>query len=106
MRVPRFLICLLLLAVTLSASALDRPFPQNAKRGKMSPAIYPTIVIDGKLRRLSAGSMIRNQGNLIQMPATIASGEYIVNYTENSQGEIANIWILTDVEAHQPLRRQ
>lgn len=106
MLAQRFWLGLFLSLFALSALALDRPFPQNAKRGTMSPAIYPNIVIDGKLRRLTAGSFIRNQDNLIQMPATLAKGEYKVNYTVNIQGDIVNIWMLTDVEASQSLRSQ
>jgi hypothetical protein len=101
MPVQRFLIGLLFSLAAFSAAALDRPFPQNAQRGVMSPDVYPNIVINGKLRRLTAGSFIRNQDNLIQMPTTIAPGEYKVLYTENLQGEIVKVWILTDLEAKQ-----
>lgn len=91
------------MAITaLSAQAFERPFPEVAKRGKMSPAIYPTLVIDGTTRRLSAGGRIWNTDNLIQMPATIRDGEYIVNYTETLQGDIDRVWILTAEEAQKP----
>ena len=102
MRAQRFLIGLILSTTALSAMAFERPFPATAKRGTMSPAPYPTIVIDGTTKRLTAGGRIWNRDNLIQMPATLRSGEYVVNYTETLQGEIDRIWILTPQEAEKP----
>lgn len=104
--IQRLLISCILSIVTVSAMALDQPFPLNVKRGTMSPASHPTIVVDGNMRRLTAGAQIRNQDNMIQMPATIINAEYAINYTENVQGEIDRIWILTALEASQPLRTQ
>jgi hypothetical protein len=106
MRAKRFVIGLLLSAITVSAFAFERPFPATAKRGTMSPAPYPTIVIDGTTRRLSAGGRIWNADNLIQMPATLRSGAYVVNYTETLQGDIDRIWILTAQEADKPAPSQ
>ncbi len=102
MRTQHFLIGLILSATALSAFAFERPFPITAKRGTMSPAVYPTIVVDGATRRLSAGGRIWNANNLIQMPATLRSGDYVVNYTETLQGDIDRMWILTPQEAEKP----
>ncbi|OGB20712.1 MAG: hypothetical protein A3I66_23560 [Burkholderiales bacterium RIFCSPLOWO2_02_FULL_57_36] len=102
----RFLIGLILSTTVLSALAFERPFPTTAKRGKMAPATYPTIVIDGTTRRLSAGGRIWNTDNLIQMPATLRTGDYAVNYTETLQGDIDRIWILTPQEAEKPAPSQ
>ena len=106
MQAPRFLIGLLLSTTVLSAIAFERPFPDTAKRGTMAPAAYPTIVIDGATKRLTAGGRIWNTDNLIQMPATIRSGNYVVNYTETLQGEIDRIWILNPQEAEKPAPSQ
>lgn len=103
MRIQRLLIGLIVSTTVLSAFAFERPFPATAKRGTMSPAVYPTIVIDGNTRRLSAGGRIWNADNLIQMPATLRSGDYIVNYTETLQGDIDRMWILTPQEAEKPM---
>jgi hypothetical protein len=97
-----FLIVFLSIAASLPAWAFERPFPQNAKRGTMTPDTYPQVVIDGKARQLSAGSRIWNQHNRIEMPAYLQGSELTVNYTENAQGEIDRVWILTDDEARQP----
>jgi hypothetical protein len=92
--------------LALPAMAFERPFPSPTKRGKMSPAAHPEIVIDGKQRRLAPGSRIWNQNNLIEMPAALRGTDQVVNYTENSQGEIDRVWILTPEEANEPVAKQ
>lgn len=96
-----FLIVFLSVVAAFPAWAFERPFPQNVKRGTMTPGTYPEITIDGKARHLSAGSRIWNQRNLIEMPAYLQGSDLMVNYTENAQGEIDRVWILTDDEARQ-----
>ncbi|RJG07070.1 hypothetical protein D3870_14645 [Noviherbaspirillum cavernae] len=98
----RFLILLLSAAVTLPAWAFERPFPQNARRGTMTPAPYPAIVLDGAKRILSPGARIWNQENLTETPASLRGSDMAVNYTENAQGEIDRVWILTQEEASRP----
>lgn len=94
---------LLALSMTASALAFERPFPQTAKRGTMSPATYPSIVIDGATRNLSVSVRIWNTSNLTQVPNSLDnSATYTVNYTENSQGDVDRIWLLTDEEASKP----
>jgi len=95
----RFLICLLLTVTALPALAFERPFPATAKRGAMTPGYYPEITMDGKTRRLSPGARIWNQNNTIDMPTALRGSDMVVNYTENSAGEIDNVWILTADEA-------
>ena len=97
----RFLIGFLLAALALSAAAFDRPFPASAKRGTMSPANHPQIVIDGKTRNLTVAARIWNSENLIEMPAALRGSGFQVNYTEDSQGDIDRVWILTADEASQ-----
>jgi len=92
--------------LTLPAMAFERPFPALTKRGKMSPAPHPLIVIEGRTRQLSPGARIWNENNLIEMPASIRGSDIVVNYTENAQGEIDRIWILTPEEAIEPIAKQ
>lgn len=94
-----------MLAAILTVHAADRPFPVTAKRGTMTPAPYPEIVIDSKLRHLAPGARIWNAENLIEMPAALR-GDFTVNYTENDEGDIDRVWILNDEEAREPLARQ
>jgi len=100
------LLAVLLSAVaTIPAFAFERSFPASAKRGVMSPAQYPTIVINGTTRRLSVGARIWNEHNRIQMPVSLRGSGIVINYTENSTGDINRVWLLTPDEASQPLTR-
>jgi hypothetical protein len=94
------------LCAALPASAFERPFPASTKRGHMTPALHPAIVIDGKPRQLSPGARIWNENNLIEMPASLRGSGLVVNYTENDQGDINRVWILTSEEASQPVAKQ
>jgi hypothetical protein len=94
------LIAFLSALLTLPAFAAERPFPSGAKRGTMSPAPYPAVVIDGRVRNLSTAARIWNPDNLIEMPASLRATEYVVNYTENEQGDIDRVWILSQDEAN------
>ncbi len=98
-----FLLLVLLITTAWSAIAFERPFPAHAKRGSMTPANFPMIVIDGKTRTMSAAARIINQDNLITMPASVRGSNIIVNYTETDQGDIDRIWILSKEEASQTL---
>lgn len=86
----------------MAAAGFDRPFPPHAKRGEMRPGIHPEIRINGKPRLLSAGARIWNADNLIELPASLQEGKYVVNYTENDAGEIDRVWMLSREEARQP----
>lgn len=99
MRIPRFLLLCALVFASLAAHAFERPFPPIAKRGTLSMVHYPTVSIDGKERRLSPGAWIKNERNTIDMPVTLAGREFTVNYTENNEGDIDRVWILTPEEA-------
>ncbi len=88
------------------AWAFDRPFPPHAKRGVMKPDLFPAIIIDGRPRIMTAGARIINADNLIQMPASLTAGSYVVNYTEDDQFQIEQVWILTKDEAAQSARQQ
>jgi len=88
-------------ATALPAAAFERPFPPHAKRGKMTPAPYPDIVINGKARRMTPASRIFNEDNLIVMPASLRGSNIVVNYAEDGDGDIERIWILDAFEARQ-----
>jgi hypothetical protein len=97
----RTLPLLAVLAALLGAvpAYADRPFPANARRGLMTPAYHPDIVIDGKTRRLAPSARIFNQDNLIEMPASLRGRNIVVNYEEDRDGLIVNVWMLTPEEA-------
>ncbi|WP_374360698.1 hypothetical protein [Pseudoduganella danionis] len=101
LRTIRLALLLLAGAASLSAQAFERPFPANAVRGKMTPAYFPEVLIDGKVRQLAPSARIFNQDNLIELPAAIRGSDLVVNYTVDSWGNIDRIWILTAEEAAQ-----
>lgn len=98
----RLLVSFLLTVTTLTAFAFERPFPTGAKRGTMTPAVYPQIVINEKTRTLSPGARIWNQRNTIDMPSSIRGEDMVVHYTENQAGQIDRVWILTAQEIARP----
>jgi len=109
MQIRRSLIAALLATactLALPALAFERPFPPHAKRGVMKPDIFPAVVIDGKPRILTAGARILNTDNLIQMPASLSAGSFVVNYTEDDTFQVEQIWILTRDEAAQSPKQQ
>lgn len=93
---------LVLTCLACPAAAFERPFPVVAKRGVMSPSTYPAIIMNGAPRNLPPGARIWNINNMIDMPGSISGGQYVVNYTEDLQGDIDRIWILTVDEASRP----
>lgn len=93
-------------AITLPAlpalAAEPRPFPPNAKRGKMAFGYAPDIAVDGKPRQLSPAARIFSDENLTVVPSALADATFIVNYTEDLNGNINLVWILTPEEARLP----
>jgi hypothetical protein len=94
--------CAAVLALPARAQQ-EREFPAHAKRGRMTPGYFPELTIDGKLRRLSPAGRIFNQENLVESMAALR-GSYIVNYTEDANGDIDRIWLLTPAEARRKLK--
>ena len=95
-------LALALTSAPAAAQGIERPFPPDALRGKMTPGYFPDILIDGKPRRLAAGARIFNQDNMIAMPATLRGGDIVVNYTVDAAGMLERVWILNDDEAARP----
>ncbi len=97
---------LLALAATIAFPALaqegarePRPFPPQAKRGKMTLGYAPDITIDGKLRQLSPAARIVSEENMSVVPGSLSEKNIVVNYTEDMNGNIDRVWILTREEA-------
>lgn len=94
------------LALIAPAHALDRLFPPQTKRGEMSNVDFPSVKINGAERRLSAGAWIKNENNTIDMPVTLRGRQFTVNYTEDNEGNVNRVWILSPAEASVPLPKQ
>ena len=109
MRLQRILSCLTVgaaLVCSLPAQALERLFPPAAKRGTLSSVDFPTVRLNGTERKLAPGAWIRNENNTIDMPVTLKGRQFTVNYTEDNEGNVNRVWILSPAEASVPLPKQ
>ncbi|GGC06898.1 hypothetical protein [Pseudoduganella buxea] len=105
----RTLLALVMLGLSIAAvpaRADERVFPPEAKRGRMTPGYFPDITLDGKARRLSPAARIFNQDNLVEVPAALRGSDIVVNYTQNADGDIDRVWLLTPDEARQKPRQR
>ncbi|NEX60832.1 hypothetical protein [Noviherbaspirillum galbum] len=102
----RPILAILAFLVAATSVAADRPFPQQTKRGTMTPANFPQIVIDGQTRHLAPAARIWNADNFIEMPAALRGSDFTVNYTEDMNGDIDRVWILSADEARESLQKQ
>lgn len=98
-----FFFVLFSLSVSFSSSAgaqLMRSFPTDSKLGELKAFAYPEIKIDKQTLHLGAGSQIRDENNLIILPATM-SKKGPVRYQMDTMGNVHRIWFLTPDEARQ-----
>ena len=89
---------ILVLAGATQAFA-ERTFPEQAKRGDLKAYEYPSMKIGDNIYRLSPGSRIFNQQNLIMMPASLQVQTAPVMYMLDTSGDLSRIWLLTGEEA-------
>ncbi len=75
-----------------------RSFPVRALRGELIVVAAPEVRVNGKPSRLSPGSRIRNETNMIVMASTLTNQRVVVNYTFDLTGQIQDIWILSSNE--------
>lgn len=94
----------LALVAALPSRAAARDIPAEAKRGTLTPGWFPDITLDGKPRRLAPAARIFNQDNLVEVPAALRGRDLSVCYTENGDGDVDRIWLLTPEEARQRRR--
>ena len=104
MWIKRFLVGFLLFLTVFPALATPRSFPPDVKRATMRSSIFPQVLIDGNIRRLSPGAKIIGKQNTIIMHASLMNNVFIVNYTVDAQGYINRVWILTDEEQAQSIQ--
>jgi hypothetical protein len=89
---------LLVLAGATQAFA-ERTFPEQAKRGDLKAYEYPSMKIGDRVYRLSPGSRIFNEQNLIIMPASLQVQTAPVMYMLDMSGDLSRLWLLTGEEA-------
>ena len=76
----------------------QRSLPQDAKYAAKAQFNYPFVKVGKPVLRLSVGSKIYNEQNLIIMPNTAPRSADVL-YKVDTNGEISQIWILTPEEA-------
>jgi hypothetical protein len=89
---------ILVLAGAAQAFA-ERNFPEQAMRGELKAYEYPLMKIGDNVYRLSPGSRIFNQQNLIIMPASLQVQTAPVMYMLDMSGDLSRVWLLTGDEA-------
>jgi hypothetical protein len=102
MTMKNLLFALLASVLALACATLagaERNFPEQARRGDMNAFDYPSMKIGDKVYRLSPGSRIFNQSNLIIMPASLEIQDAPVMYMLDTRGNLSSIWLLTGEEA-------
>ena len=97
---------LLLATLGLAAGAAtaqqQRNFPVNSFRGTLAVAHPPQAMLNGEPARLAPGVRIRGQNNLLATTGAFAGQSFVVNYTIDMQGQIKDVWVLTDDELAKP----
>ena len=88
---------LVALAAALPAQA-QRSFQQTVLRGELVVTQPPEAMLNGKPVRLAPGARIRNQSNMIQLSGSLLGRTLLVHYTQDTAGDLRDIWILTDAE--------
>ena len=99
MHIRNIISALTLSLVALSATALERQFPADAKRGVASFTTYPKIIIDGTEYRPAPGLRIWNTDNMIQFQTAVKAENIAINYTIDPYRLIDRVWILSPREA-------
>lgn len=89
----------LILWPAAQAQTLHRMFPDRALRGTLVVLQPPLITMDGVQTRLTPGSRIRGTNNTLVLSGSAVGQELTVNYVLSPDGQVHDVWILTDIEA-------
>ncbi len=85
----------------VAAQSDVRAFPAAALRGTLVVTQPPQVLLDRNPAQLSPGARIRGVNNFLVLSGTIAGQELVVNYVRDSNGQIHEVWILSDAEIAQ-----
>jgi hypothetical protein len=103
MALSRALLLSVALAVVVqSAAAQERAVPADAKRGYLRHEREMLISIDGTPVRLAPGATIRDQRNLIIVPAALPREGAWADYLVDRDGQILRVWLLSAQERGRP----
>jgi hypothetical protein len=79
-------------------SSMARPFPADSLKGELLAPIENEIEISGKRFSRAPALQIRNEQNLIVMPASL-QGTLPVRYQLDQMGSVWRVWILSSAES-------
>ena len=93
---------LLLLALLLVSAAVHAQFtrflPPAGERGKTGDKLpLPAVIVDKKVLRLAPGAVIVDQSNRTLVHEQLPVGADVF-FTRNQAGDVARMYILTDLE--------
>lgn len=77
---------------------VHRPFPAQALRGEFVVVQTPDVLLNGKPARLSPGSRVRGDTNLLLQPAALTGQKVTVHYTVDMSGLVGDVWVLNPAE--------
>jgi len=106
MTLRRALLALLLsVLLAVAAHAQTRPIPQDARRGYLRHVHEMAVAVDGNPMRLAPGATIRDQKNLIVVPAAMPRAGAWADYIVDRNGQISRVWLLTPQVMSQPKKQ-
>ncbi|MDT8989761.1 hypothetical protein RQP54_02690 [Curvibacter sp. APW13] len=85
---------------------IRQTIPGNAQLGVMQVTVPPEVLIDGKVDRLSPGSRIRAENNMMVVSGALSGQKLLVAYVREPQGMLHDVWILNAAERAAVLQKQ
>jgi len=73
---------------------LQRFFPATALRGELQFGQPPEVLLNGQSARLSPGTRIWNETNMLTMSGALIGQKRIVHYTIDPLGTVKDVWLL------------
>ncbi|MFM9970949.1 MAG: hypothetical protein ACKVQK_21350 [Burkholderiales bacterium] len=94
-----YLIGSCILCMSMLAFGQVRPIPDDVQRGWLRHIQGNVISIDEKAIQLAPGGNIRNEQNLIIVPASLPGAGALAEYQLDPSGQVSRAWLLTPQEA-------
>ena len=102
--------CLALVSASLWAASViaqtrSVSIPEDAKRGYIRHVKEMAVTVSRRPMQLAAGAIIRDQRNLIIVPASIPREGAWAGFTLDRNGQISRVWLLTPEELARAKKR-
>jgi hypothetical protein len=93
------LIAGILFCVSTGALSQTRPIPDDVQRGWLRHVQETQLSINNAAVQLAPGGIIRNERNLIVVPASLPGEGALAEYQLDASGQLIRAWLLTPDEA-------